>query len=74
MGWISMSERDLRRIEVLSEVRMGRRTVAASAAALLGLSTRQTRCLVVAAITLWNTVCLERANEQMAKPRQYDPV
>ena len=29
MGWISMSERDLRRIEVLSEVRTGRRTVAA---------------------------------------------
>ena len=41
MGWISMSERDLRRIEVLSEVRTGRRTVAA-AAAVLAVSERQT--------------------------------
>jgi hypothetical protein len=39
MGWISMSERDLRRIEVLSEVRTGRRTVAA--AAVLAVSERQ---------------------------------
>ena len=30
MGWISMSERDLKRIGVLSEVRSGRRTVTAS--------------------------------------------
>ena len=29
--------------------------------------------LVVAAITLWNTVYLERATEQMAKSRQFDP-
>jgi hypothetical protein len=28
--------------------------------------------LVVAAITLWNTVYLERATEQMAKSRQFD--
>ena len=41
MGWISMSERDLRRIEVLSDVRAGRRTVAA-AAAVLAVSERQT--------------------------------
>jgi transposase len=40
MGWISMSERDLKRIEVLSEVRTGRRTVAA-AAAVLAVSERQ---------------------------------
>ena len=40
MGWISMSERDLRRIEVLSDVRAGRRTVAA-AAAVLAISERQ---------------------------------
>ncbi len=40
MGWISMSERDLKRIEVLSEVRTGRRTVA-SAAAVLAVSERQ---------------------------------
>ena len=31
MGWISMSEHDLKRIEVLSEVLAGRRTVAAGA-------------------------------------------
>src|ERR1700712_4355822 len=47
MGWISMSERELRRIEVLSEVLAKRRTEV-SAAAILGLSTRQTRRLVVA--------------------------
>jgi TnpA family transposase len=29
--------------------------------------------LVVAAITLWNTVYLERATEQMAKLQQLDP-
>jgi transposase len=40
MGWISMSERDLRRIEVLSDVRAGRWTVAA-AAAVLAVSERQ---------------------------------
>ncbi len=40
MGWIAMSERDLRRIEVLSDVRAGRRTVAA-AAAVLAISERQ---------------------------------
>jgi transposase len=41
MGWISMSERDLKRIQVLSDVRTGRRTVAA-AAAVLAISERQT--------------------------------
>ena len=40
MAWISMSERDLRRIEVLSDMRAGRRTVAA-AAAVLAVSERQ---------------------------------
>ena len=40
MAWISMSERDLRRIEVVSDVRAGRRTVAA-AAAVLAVSERQ---------------------------------
>jgi len=34
MAWISMSERDLKRIELLSEVRCGRRTVVAAAAVL----------------------------------------
>ena len=42
-----MSGHELRRIEVLSEVLAGRRTEV-SAAAILGLSTRQTRRLVVA--------------------------
>lgn len=40
MGLISMSECDLKRIEVLSEVRSGRFTVAA-AAAVLAVSERQ---------------------------------
>ena len=40
MGWIRMSERGLKRIEVLSEVLRGRRTVAAGAA-VLAISERQ---------------------------------
>lgn len=41
MGWLTMSERDLKRIEVLTEVLSGRRTVV-SAAAVLAMSERQT--------------------------------
>jgi hypothetical protein len=41
MGLVTMSERDLKRIEVLTEVLAARRTVA-SAAAVLGLGVRQT--------------------------------
>ncbi len=41
MGWISMSEHDLQRIKVLTEVLVGRRTVV-SAAAVLALGVRQT--------------------------------
>ena len=41
MGLISMSERDLKRIQVLAEVRAGQRTVV-SAAAVLDLGVRQT--------------------------------
>ncbi|ASG20672.1 ISNCY family transposase [Nitrospirillum viridazoti] len=40
MGWVVMSERDVRRVEVLSDVVGGRLTVS-SAAAVLGLSERQ---------------------------------
>jgi hypothetical protein len=40
MGWVTMSERDLQRIEVLTDVLAGRRTVAA-AAIVLALSERQ---------------------------------
>jgi hypothetical protein len=40
MGWISMSEQDLKRVEVLSEVLSGRRTVTA-AASVLAVSERQ---------------------------------
>ncbi|WP_409017950.1 ISNCY family transposase [Azospirillum sp. BE72] len=40
MGWITMSERDLQRVEVLGEVLSGRRGVG-SAASVLGLSERQ---------------------------------
>ena len=45
MGWVTMSERDLRRVEVLGEVSSGRRTVA-SAAAVLALSARQVHRLL----------------------------
>jgi hypothetical protein len=45
MGWASVSERDLRRIEVLSDLRTGRLTVAA-AATVLAVSERQTRRLL----------------------------
>ena len=40
LGWVMMNERDLRRIEVLTEVISGRRTIA-SAAVLLSVSGRQ---------------------------------
>jgi transposase len=40
LGWVMMSERDLRRIEVLTEVLSGQRTIA-SAAVLLSVSVRQ---------------------------------
>jgi len=40
MGWITMSERDLQRIEVLTDVLAGRRTVA-KAGTVLALSERQ---------------------------------
>lgn len=45
MGWVVMSERDVRRVEVLGEVVGGRLTVG-SAAAVLGLSERQVWRLV----------------------------
>jgi hypothetical protein len=45
LGGVMMSERDLRRIEVLAEV-TGRRRTVASAAALLALSARQVRRLL----------------------------
>jgi hypothetical protein len=40
MGWVSMSERDFQRVEVLGEVLRGNRDVV-SAASTLGLSERQ---------------------------------
>ena len=46
MSWVAMSERDIQRIGVLSEVLCSRRSVA-SAAAVLGLSARQVRRLLV---------------------------
>ncbi|NYZ15545.1 helix-turn-helix domain-containing protein [Azospirillum sp. RWY-5-1] len=45
MGWVVMSERDVRRVEVLAEVAGGRLTVG-SAASVLGLSERQVWRLV----------------------------
>ena len=45
MGWVTMSERDLQRIEVLAKVTAGRRTVVA-AAAVLALSVRQVHRLL----------------------------
>jgi len=46
MGWVLMSERDVRRIEVLTEVLSGRRTVA-SAAIVLAVSVRQVHRLLI---------------------------
>jgi Helix-turn-helix domain len=46
MGWVLMSERDVRRIEVLTEVLSGRRTVA-SAAIVLAISARQVHRLLI---------------------------
>jgi hypothetical protein len=45
MGWVVMSERDLHRIGVLSEIHLGNRTLA-SGAALLELTTRHIRRLL----------------------------
>ena len=45
MGWVAMSERDVQRIRVLSEVVGGRRTVG-SAAAVLAVTPRQARRLL----------------------------
>ena len=45
MGWVAMSERDVQRIRVLSEVLGGRRTVG-SAATLLDVTPRQARRLL----------------------------
>src|SRR5262245_32666824 len=46
MGWVLMSERDVRRIEVLTEVLSGRRTVA-SAATVLAITVRQVNRLLI---------------------------
>ena len=46
MGWVLMSERDVRRIEVLTEVLSGRPTVA-SAAVVLAITVRQTNRLLI---------------------------
>jgi hypothetical protein len=46
MGWVLMSERDVQRIEVLTEVLSGRRTVA-SAAIVLAVSVRQVHRLLI---------------------------
>jgi transposase len=46
MGWVLMSEREVRRIEVLTEVLSGRRTVA-SAAVVLGITARQVNRLLI---------------------------
>jgi hypothetical protein len=46
MGWVLMSERDIRRIEVLAEVLSGRRTVA-SAAVILAITARQVSRLLI---------------------------
>ena len=45
MGWVTMSERDLQRIEVLGEVLRGQRTIT-SAATVLALSARQVHRLL----------------------------
>ena len=47
MGFLTMSGNELQRIEVLAEV-LSRRRTEASAAAILGISKRQTRRLIVA--------------------------
>ena len=45
MGWVLMSERELRRVEVLSSV-VARRMTVAAAAAVLGVSRRQAHRLL----------------------------
>jgi hypothetical protein len=47
MGWVMMSERDMRRVKVLAEVLSGRRTVV-SAAIVLAVRVRQVHRLLQA--------------------------
>ena len=61
LGWLTMSEWDLRRIDVLAEVSAGRRTIVV-AAAVLSLSARQLHRLLLAyrrgaAAQISNTAC-----------------
>jgi hypothetical protein len=46
MGWVLMSERDVRRIEVFTEVLSGQRTVA-TAAVVLAITARQVNRLLI---------------------------
>jgi hypothetical protein len=46
LGWVAMSEREIRRIEVLSEVMSGRRTLVA-AAGVLAVTPRHARRLLL---------------------------
>lgn len=46
MGWVLMSERDVQRIEVLTEVLSGKRTVA-SAAIVFAVTSRQLKRLLI---------------------------
>jgi hypothetical protein len=88
MGLLTMSERDLKRIEVLREVLAGRRTVV-SAAGVLGLGVRQTFRLLAryqegggalihqargrASNRQWNSGVRENAVE-LVRTRYADPV
>jgi hypothetical protein len=45
LGWVTLNERDLQRIEVLAEMTSGRRTIA-PAPAVLALSARQVHRLL----------------------------
>ena len=71
MGWVTMSERDLQRIEVLTEVLAGRRTTE-SAAGVLGVSVRQVQRLLARYGDGGGPALLHRSRGRIASNRLSD--
>jgi transposase len=67
MGWVTMSERDLQRIEVLTDVLAGRRTVAA-AATVLAVGERQMYRLLAKYEDGGGSALIHKARGKTSKP------
>jgi len=68
LGWVQMSRRDLKRIEVLTEVLAGRRTTE-SAAAVLQMSVRQAQRLLARYEDGGGAASIHRSRGRMASNR-----